>query len=169
MINIGSPIENDTKRNIVAGILSLIVLISLYSYISALYGFISPMSELRWNSEILSISASTFNPGDNVVVDVMLEEGNTYFSRGNYYYFLSGENIRWIVNVMDPNNSPVFLESNPINGAIGDQAVGLVDFDLPTNASPGTYTVKVIVWSAWLPGGETRTNIIDDVTFEVVT
>jgi len=42
-----------------------------------------------------------------------------------------------------------------------------IDFNLPVDAVIGTYKVRVMAWTDWLPGGDTRTVHVNEVTFTV--
>ena len=157
-------IEINTKQ----GILLLIIIsgILVFSYLGALFAFISPSPELRWNSSISYINDVAFNPGDTVTINGSIEEGTQYFLLSNYYDFLNSETIRWFVTIKDPNNLPIHLETGTLN-VIGNRTLDQFSFGLPSNAVSGTYHVRVFVWTDYLPSGDTRTYLVNEKTFEV--
>jgi hypothetical protein len=87
---------------------------------------------------------------------------------GFYHDFTSPEEVTWIVIVIDPNNIPIHMEWDTIPSASGDRPLDTFSFNLPTTAVKGTYKIRVLVWTKWLPDGEARTNIINEKSFEVV-
>lgn len=155
------------KNKVVTGIALTVLIYTLLTYVISLAAFTSPSQDLRWDS-LPYVNQPFYNPGDTVTVTGDLIEGDSYFSRGLYYYFTYSEDIIWIVNVIGPGNDPVHFTFDEMIGAQEDQVIGAVQFALPANAAPGTYTIKLIVWSDWLPAGETRTNVLGEITFEVV-
>jgi hypothetical protein len=158
----------EPKKILTTAVLGVLITFILSTYVVSLFAFVSPDSELRWDGGIQYINGPTFSPGDTVVIEGYIEEGSTYFMKGFYYYFIGGENVRWVVNVMNTEFDPVHIETDTIVNAIGDNALPQITFDLPNDAPSGTYTVKIIIWSDWLPAGETRSNTIQEITFEVV-
>ena len=149
------------------GLLVLVLGITVVSYVISLNAFISPTRELRWDGTISYISNTVYNPGDPVLVEGRLIEGDSYFSLG-YYYFFAPEDIRWIIVVIDPNNMPIYMETSVVTNANGVIDTGQINFNLPSSADPGIYHIRMIVWSDLLPTGETRTRQIQEITFEVI-
>ena len=158
----------EPKRILSTAVLGAVIVFILSTYAISLLAFVSPSQELRWDGSIQYINGLTFSPGDTVLIEGYIEEGDTYFNKGFYYYFVGGEDIRWIINVMDTFNNPVHFETGAISLAQGDNELPQISFDLPGTAKTGTYTVKVIIWTDWLPDGDTRSHTIDIITFEVV-
>jgi len=162
-----SIVQSNQKKIIVYSLLIILAFSVLSSYIISLLAFISPTQELRWSSSITYVNKPVFNPGNTVTVTGFLEEGTEYFEQGNYYFFTSTEDVRWILNVMDPNNLPIYMESGVVTNAISD-ITDSISFTLPPTAITGTYKIRLLVWAGWLPDGETRTYIINEFEFEVV-
>ena len=161
--------NDENRRQILfTGIMVILVLSGLFTYMVSLFAFKSPSPELRWNALVTSINKPTFQKGETVTITGLLEEGTEYFQKGYYYYFTSPENIVWIVNVLDPNNMPVHFEYLEVANAQGDININDIDFTLSTTALTGTYKIRVMVWNSWLPDGETRTYIINEAEFEVI-
>ena len=159
-------LDTSTRKRITTISVSILICFTLFSYVSAIMAFESPSSGLRWNSDAY-INAPAYSPGDTVHIFGSIEEAESYFSFGNYYFFTADINIRWIVTVKGPDNSLTHMETNILTGISGDQDFDEVTFTLPINAVSGTYTVKVFAWSDWLPTGETRTYVVSEQTFEV--
>ena len=167
------PIPNlDTiikkRHTVLTGAILMAITLMLFTYMTSLFAFISPSQSLRWNTTITSTYTQPYHPGDTVTVDGLLSEGDSYFFKGYYYFFTSPEDVTWFVNVIDPNNMPIWFEPGQIQNAALEQTIDTISFTLPSNAVAGTYTVKLVVWSDFLPDGETRTNIVGWKTFEVV-
>ena len=159
---------NDKKRVIASVLILAATAYTLSTYIISLSAFVSPSQQLRWDVDLTYINSPAFTPGQTVTVEGVLIEGDTYFERGVYYFFTAPEDIVWFVNVVDPNHMPVEFTDDTISTALGDQIIGQLSFTLPNDAVTGTYTLKLVVWSGWLPDGETRTDLIGELTFEVV-
>ena len=160
----------ENRRQILfAGILTIIVVSGLFTYMVSLFAFISPTQELRWSTSISSINPPPIKRGDTVTITGFLEEGTQFLENGNYYFFPAPENIRWIVNVLDPNNTPIYFKS-PTNLILKEKDfyTDVIVFTLPGNAALGTYKIRIMVWTDWLPDGETRTYLIDEKEFTVI-
>ena len=147
-------------------LLSIVIGIMIFSYLGALFAFISPSPELRWNASISYINDIAFNPGETVTVNGFIEEGTQYYLLGNYYDFQASETTRWFVIIIDPNKQPIHFETGTL-AAIGDQTLDQFSFDLPSNAVSGQYRVRVFVWTDYLPSGDTRTYLVNEKTFTV--
>jgi len=166
-MEISFPSNERNRHLIIKSILAIIIAYSLLTYFVSLLAFISPSQEQRWDTSIQTITPSPITPGTTVTVTGFLEEGSQYLM-GYYHYFSSPEAVTWIVIVIDPNNMPIHMESGTIASALGDRPLDTFNFNLPTTAVKGTYKIRVLVWTEWLPDGEARTNIINEESFEVV-
>ncbi|MDP2899602.1 MAG: hypothetical protein Q8O47_01360 [Candidatus Bathyarchaeota archaeon] len=151
--------------------LSLLVVIggwAIFSYVVALYAFNAPSQDLsmRFNSvgtyDTGNVAKSAFTKGDTVRVKVSFEMADYYWSAPSYYwsapsyyyyYFSSGDAYRLIYTVSDGSGMPVYFSS--VTGTITQAQVkdDLANYISLSSASAGTYTVKVYLWSDWLPGG----------------
>lgn len=156
------------SKTIISGSIIIVIGLVIGSYIIALNAFVSPTSELRWDGVIEYINGVSFNPNDTVIISGYLEEGVQYWGIGTYYYFTTPESIRWILVVKDPNNMPIYLETDVVNNAFGNINIDDKSFVLPSEAVGGTYTVKLLIWTDLLPDGVSRTNEIHEITFEVI-
>jgi len=161
----------DSKRFIAISILTLLTIASVGSYIIALLAFHSPTKELRWETdsttEYWGYFDTAFNPGEQVTVIGTLIEGDDYWDDGYYVSFTDAVSIRWIVVVKDPNGMPIHMATGLDASAEKGVTLPDVDFDLPVDAVIGTYKVRVMAWTDWLPGGDTRTVHVNEVTFTV--
>jgi hypothetical protein len=83
-----------------------------------------------------------------------------------YYYFGSAEAVRWSILVIDPYDSPIQLFTGTLSNAQGDILLNPVTFTAPN--VKGFYRIRIVVWTEYLPDGETRTNLINETSFEVV-
>lgn len=159
------------KRFMALSIIAMITIISVGSYVIALLAFDSPSYELRWDASISDINyfnnpKDPFNPGDQVTIESTGIEGDQYWAVSSYYAFTDNINVRWIINVKDPNNMPVHFTSGTLVG-VPPVVVPDVDFNLPSNAVTGSYTARLLIWTDWLPSGDSRTLIIRQMSFNV--
>ena len=148
--------KNVIKQRYRTIILSAIILIVLTSYTISLIAFISPSQELRWNTAFQPITPTQYNKGGQVSLMGLLEEGENFIQDGQYFSFTSPESVTWAITIMDPNKMPVYFQEGTLADIQGNQQIPLT-FNIPTDAASGTYTVKLIVWNAPLPSGNTRT------------
>jgi len=168
----------DSKRLFALGILTVISVVTVASYIGALSAFVSPSQEFRFQGRVSSIedyyfadySSLAFGAGGTVRITGMVLYADQYWSAPSYsyYYFAGTTSVKWIVLVMDPNHLPIHMASGTLEGAgESDQALPEVSFDLPSSAESGEYTVRVMAWSDWLPTGDTLTVKVEEDTFTV--
>ena len=164
--------ENDLlkKHKNVAFIsfISLLLLYLCFSYGVSLFAFISPSRDLRWDGNIYSINSLQFHRGDTVFITGFLEQASLVIEAGEYYTFTNPENIVWSVTVMDPDDLAVYHYTIAMNSVEGDITLEQKSFVLSSDASYGLYKVRILAWTNWLPDGETRTNAIEEGTFEVI-
>lgn len=164
-------ININAKRLIALSIIGIITLVSVGSYIIALLAFVSPTEELRWEAEVVDFvyywggSQSSFNPGDEIVIKGTVIEGDEW---GPYAYtFDNPISVRWIINVKGPNDEAVYFTSGTNSSAIDDFDIPDVRFTLPSDAANGQYTARLMLWTGWLPSGDTRTLHMTELTFDV--
>jgi hypothetical protein len=114
------------------------------------------------------VAKTAFAKGDTVRIKISFEMADYYWSAPSYYwsapsyywsaqsyyYFSSGESYRLIYTVVDGSGMPVYFSST--TGAITQAQVknDLADYLSLSSAAAGTYTVKVYLWSDWLPDGD---------------
>lgn len=161
----------NTRRFIALSIIAIITIISVGSYVIALLAFHSPSYDLRWNASISDINyfsapKNPFNPGDQVNITSTTYEGDDYWAVGSYELFTDTINIRWIITVKDPNDMPIHLASGTLAG-VPPVVIPDVNFNLPSDAVTGAYTARLILWTDWLPSGDSRTLTIEQMSFNV--
>lgn len=156
--------------------LSLLVVIgggAIFSYVVALYAYNAPSQDLsmKFNSvgtyDTGNVAKSAFTKGDTVRVKVSFEMADYYWSAPNYYYFSSGDAYRLIYTVSDGSGMPVYFSS--VTGTITQAQVknDAADYINLSSAAAGTYTVKVYLWSDWLPSGEALAPSGGSATFTI--
>ena len=160
-------IELTPKKLLAISLLTLVGVGALYSYVIALYAFNAPSQDLslRFNSvgtfDTGDVAKTAFAKGDTVRIKISFEMADYYWSAPSYYwsaqsyyYFSSGESYRLIYTVVDGSGMPVYFSST--TGAITQAQVknDLADYLSLSSAAAGTYTVKVYLWSDWLPDGD---------------
>jgi len=163
-------ININTKRLIALSIIGIITLVSVGSYIIALLAFVSPTEELRWEAEVVDFvyywgsSQSSFNPGDEIVIKGAVIEGDSW---GPYAYAFNPISVRWIINVKGPYYEAVYFTSGTNSSADGNFNIPDVRFTLPSDAANGQYTARLMLWTGWLPSGDTRTLHMTELIFTV--
>jgi hypothetical protein len=164
----------DPKRLFALGILAIISVMTVTSYMVALSQFTSPSQEFRFQGSVGSIedyyfaSASSFSAGETVRITGIVLYADQYWAVSDYYSFVGTISAKWIVVVLDPNHLPVHMESGTLTGAgQSDQELPEVSFVLPGSAASGLYTIRVMAWSDWLPTGDTLTVKVEEDTFAV--
>jgi len=142
----------------------------------ALSQFTSPSSEFRFQGDVSTIeninyadySAISFSAGGTVRITGIVLYADEYWDDPNYYSFVGTISVKWIVIVLDPNNLPVHMSSGTLTGAgQSDQAIPEVSFVLPSASTTGSYDIRVMAWSDWLPSGDTLTIAVMEDTFTV--
>ena len=157
-------IDFEDKRNLqlVRLVLALAVVYMIFSYTTSLLAFISPSSELRWETSVKDYDQS----GGAVSFTGVLEEGTQYFQIFSYYDFTSPEDsVIWCVTVLRvEDNRPVYIETGTITDAQGNYEIPI---SLPLTEA-GNYRVRIMVWTQPLPDGVTRTKTIHEGSFQVM-
>lgn len=165
-------ISLDSKRLIAIGLVAIVTVLSLTSYMVALTSFVSPSQEFRFKGETSDIwdqyysITSSFNPGSTVIINGTLYSADRYLP---YLYTFTGTvNVRWFVTVMDPNDLPIHFATDTISSlGLVNQTLPDVSFTIPSDAVNGVYTVRVMIWSGYLPSGDTLTFDVLQGTFTV--
>ena len=162
-------IDLDFKKIIVLSLIGILVISTVGTYIIALLAFDSPSQDFRFKGGVDSIMnyyyyySTSFSKGDIVRITGIVLGADRYFVLPSYYYyFVSTTSVRWIVGVLDPNDMPVHFETGTLNNiGSGNNTLPVISFTLPSDAASGTYTIRVMGWTGFLPSGDT-------VTFEVL-
>lgn len=163
-------ININAKRLIALSIIGIITLVSVGSYIIALLAFDSPTYELRWNANVTSAvyyfgGGPPFDPGDKITIKGGVIEGNVW---GPYSYtFTDTIDVRWIIIIRDSANVPLSMTSGILTSVSGDFYVPDVNVVLPSDTTSGNAVARLLIWTDWLPGGDTRTVKVTELTFGV--
>ena len=170
-------IELDSKRTIVLVLVLAIAAFSLYGYVTALFAFIAPsegfpldITDLATYDVGDTLKAS-FSKGDTVRIKANIEMATDYYynypASYYYYYFYGDTTYRIIFTVTDSEGSPVFFDSAIESVSPGGFEMTSFDYKIPSNAPKGTYNMRVMAWSAWLPKGVALYEYTAVGTFEV--
>jgi hypothetical protein len=149
-------IDLNSRRILALGILAVIGFAAVGTYIAALFAFNTPIQELpiRVNTvntyDTGDVLKGAFNKGNTVRVKAAIEMATTY---NMYYYFAGSESYRIIFTISDGSSRPMYIVSETATINPGQVKTHSIDWVIPTGADAGTYTVKVYVWSDFLPGG----------------
>jgi len=68
---------------------------------------------------------------------------------------------------MDSQDRPVFIDSYDTTISPGDSIQTSFSYAIPTGASTGTYRIRAMAWSDWLPDGIVLAPEAMGITFEV--
>ena len=175
----------DFRKLFALSLLTIIAVVSLYTYIIALGVWDAPTIDLTArvvslgiNTDTLDIyggSKSSFNQGDLFDLSVQVEAADRYWLISSYYDLFADFSFRLIVTIFDPNGVPMLCES--YTDTISPQGFGLYNleadilgsyYQIPSDAvSDPNYKVRIVLWSDWLPGGIARAVQAWELTFEV--
>jgi len=166
-------IDFNSKKLVSAGILLAMLLLLVYSYSMALFAFDAPSVDYPLQITQVdtldnsNVSQSTFNKGDLLRFNTTIEKAVRYMNfpfSYEYFDFVGDTDTKLIVTVIDPNKLPVFIESNLVTVAAGEEYVFYTDYVISAGAASGVYSYTVTVWSDWLPSGNTFSlNVWEDV------
>ena len=168
----------DRKKALAIGIILGLTIIIAYTYIGALLAFVAPsetfplrVTELDTLDEN-NVTEVNFDIGDDVRVNVTVEKAEAYYINFPISYdnvsFFGDTTFRIIVTILDEDRMPVsppYSETSTI--APGSSSVFTYNYTIPPTAATGTYTIRAMVWSDWLPDGLALSNITEEVTFDV--
>lgn len=169
-------IEFDRKKIFASGILILLLAIITFSYFTALLAFIAPSRDYPLKVDNVNTrdtsnnTKTTFVEGETIRINstiIMALEYVNYPWSYSYFNFTNNVSFRLIVTIMDPNKIPVFFSYKDYVVSAGTSLIDLTDFDIPSGATPSTYSVSVMVWSDWLPNGDPLSFIVGERTFDV--
>ena len=169
----GTVISLGSRRLLVLGVVAVLCFVATCSYIVALFAFIAPSQDFP-----LEVTVATFDTGNNpqssfvrgttVRIKATVEMATGYyFVYPNYYDFVGDTSYRIIFAVMDGGRSPVFFQSTTTSISPGAIQVTSYDYAISSGAATGTYTIRVVVWSDWLPSGVALVPSAGTQTFQV--
>jgi hypothetical protein len=170
-------IELDSRRLIVLGLVLAVGFVSFYTYVVALFAFISPSQDLPLDITGVAtydtgdISKTSFSRGSTLRIKADVEKAwgyyYPYYYSSDYYYFYGGTGYRVIFAVMDNQGRPFFFDSSSGSLSAGGSQTTSFDYKIPSGASVGIYTIRVMAWSDWLPPGVVLAPDVEEITFEV--
>ena len=118
-----------------------------------------------------NVLKTTFLTGETVRFNATVEMADYYYWYYMYspiYYSFSGiQNYRIIFAVMDNTNRPVYFVSTTESISPGASELTSYDWTIPSTASSGSYTIRVVTWSDWLPTGVALAPNAREATFTV--
>jgi len=164
----------DAKRLIALGILIALGAAVTYTYIQALFAFIAPSE--KYPLRIIEVSTQggdTFSRGETVTFQVKIEMAMGYRTPYGYYYwyycpppeyyyceyyywdyFVESKTYRVIIAIMDGEKRPMkVMISSSMTITRGEIQTVSFDWTIPAGADTGTYKVRAMAWSGWLPKG----------------
>ena len=168
-------IELDRKKALILGSLLLFSSILVYTYIVAILAFVAPSADYPLSVTSLTtldtnnVTTSTYNAEETVRINITVEMALSYVNipYSNYIDFTTDTTYRVIITIMDPNNKPVFFYNAQNTTSPQESQTYLRDYALPSNTAVGTYTIRVLLWSDWLPTGNALSPTVEEITFDV--
>ena len=189
----------DLRRLLALSVIFILTVVTAGSYLIALFAFIAPSEEIPLQVTSVAtydtsdVSETFFARGSTVRIKATVEKATgyyyntysyyypyyntytyyypyTYYDYTYYYYYDHVDTTyRIIIAVMDSNNRPVFFESTTKTIWPGQSLVTSYDYAISSGASTGTYTIRVMTWSDWLPHGVTMMETVGEGSFEVTS
>lgn len=172
----------DAKRLIAIGLLAILTVATLSSYIIALLAWVAPNTDYLTRVEGLDTyegtgQISTFDPGDTVTVKATVEKATAYYHSFPSYTQISGTSAAriFIVVYYYPHTGvqPLHIYTTEATLTPGVPVPVETQFTLSSSAVGSTdYYVHCLVWDANLPTGDTLSNWMNfnaeqEVTFSV--
>jgi hypothetical protein len=171
----------DAKRLIAIGLLAILTVATLSSYIIALFAW-----QADWNTDpllkVMNLETqtsggspeTTFSAGDTVKVEATIEKASAY-SNPSYTVLTQSTTARiFIVVYYDPGTGvrPLHYYTTTRDLDPGEPELVETQFKLSSSAASGTnkYYVHCLVWDSYLPNGDTLTDWTEsqqEVTFSV--
>lgn len=170
----------DAKRLIAIGLLAILTVATLSSYIIALLAWVAPDNSYLTKVTDLdtyegAVQKSTFDPGDTVTVKATIEKATAYSSPS--YTVVSGTTDARVFMIVyyDDGSKYTLLHyySKSTTLTPGVPFNVQTQFKLSSGAPTGAgYHTKCLVWSTNLPNGDTLSdwtnfNAEQEVTFSV--
>lgn len=172
-------IELTPKKILALSLLTIVSLGAVYSYIVAIFAFEAPSQDLsmRFNSvgtfDTSNVAKGAFARGSTVRIKVQFEMADYYYWAAPayyyyyYYYFAAGESYRLIYTVVDGSGTPVYFYSTTGSLSPAQIVNTYTDYVNLSTSAAGTYTVRVYLWSEWLPAGRALAPNIGSATFTI--
>jgi len=172
----------DFRKLFALSLLTIITLVSVYTYVVALLAWNAPTQELSvgfndfWTTDIYGTQDAVFAPGDLLDVYVEADLASDYWWISNYYSFGGADiSYRIILTIFDPDGAPILCESIYDTQPAGTTQGYYLEvdmmgsfFQIPSDAAASTdYVVKVVYWTDWLPSGVAKAVAAQEYPFEV--
>lgn len=171
----------DFKKLFALSLLAIITLVSVYTYITVLLAWDAPTEEISvqvdgFDTYDIYGLETQFNPGEQLDLEVWAETAEQYWLPPSYEDFVGNITFRIIVTIFDPNGAPMLCESctsslealDTWNYFLKADMMGSY-YQIPTDAvASDQYKIRIVFWSDWLPGGESKCVQAFETTFEVL-
>ncbi|KON31579.1 hypothetical protein AC482_00005 [miscellaneous Crenarchaeota group-15 archaeon DG-45] len=166
----------DARRLIALCAIAIICIATLYSYIGALFAFIAPSEDFPFDVGVATfdtgdVSKTSFARGDTVRVKATVEKGTGYYYNSYIYYFpytYYATTYKVIIAITDADGKAAYFsyESETI-GYPGQSLATTFNVPISSEASKGTYTIKIMAWTDWLPSGVAMSPTAGEAMFTV--
>ena len=166
----------DAKRFIAIGLLAILTIATLSSYIIALLAWVAPDADYLAAVNSIetykgAVPTSTFSPGNTVIVKAEIELATWYLAP---YSAVSDTDARvFIVVYYDPGTGvrPLHYYTTTTTLTPGVPFNVQTQFALSSSAAAGTddYYVHCVVWDTYLPTGDTLVEVMDFIPDQEVT
>ena len=172
----------DAKRLIAIGLLAILTVATLSSYIIAILAWVAPDASYLTKVTDLdtydgAVQDSTFDPGDTVTVKATIEKATAYYHAFPSYTPISGTSAARIFVVVYYDSGtklqPLHIYTTTKTLTPGVPVPIQTQFKLSSSATDSIeYYVHCLVWDTTLPDGDTLTdwsnfNAEQEVTFSV--
>ena len=160
----------DAKRLTAIILLAAISLYTLYSYSVALFAFIAPYpgdglvnvepAATPITFDQYNAPQTSFSRGSIMYIKGSVELATAYFTNPakTTYTNIGNTPCKIFVTMKDSNNMPVYFKVYSKTLSPGQIWNFQETYHIPSTAATGSYTVKVLVWSSYLPGGDSLTS-----------
>ena len=164
------------KKILILTTYTAIFLTVIYTYVLALSVYVAPSENFPLEISVLETldtsnsSSSAFPRGETVRINTTIYQALEYINfpfTYDYYSFTGDTNYKIIIMVMDSQKKPVYLQSLDTSISPGDTDLLLSDYTIGNTSPTGTYSVKVMVWTNWLPNGKALAPNTPTATFSV--
>jgi len=173
----------DFRKLFALSLLTIITVVSLYTYIVALLAWDAPTIDLA--TRVIGPSTRTldnygapksnFNQGDLFDLVVSVEAADRYWLPPSYENLVTDFSFRLIVTIFDPNGVPMLCKSCTDTISPADNRLYYLENDMlgsfyqiPLDAqSASNYKVRIVLWSDWLPTGKARAVDAWELAFDV--
>jgi len=169
----------DAKRLIAIGLLAILTVATLSSYIIALLAWVAPNNNYLTMVTDLDTyegtgQSSTFDPGDTVTVKATVEKATAYYHSFPSYTQISGTSAAriFIVVYYDSHTGvqPLHYYTTTTTLTPGVPFNVQTQFTLSSSAEDSVeYYVHCLVWDTYLPDGDTLVDPIDFIPDQEVT